>query len=587
MNDRSAIPDPVTTRRLLLGGHVLDLDEGELRAADGRLAGLRRRSLALLLDLGARAGQVVSREDLMRRVWPGLVVGDDSITQAVADIRRVIGDDEHRLLQTVARRGYVLVPSGLDVTPPGPAPEPTAAGSAAAVDAAMAPQAAAAASRRSRWVAVTALAAGLLGAAAWLSIQPAGPPEAGSSTTSPSPAATQALSVVVLPLQVDSRARDSVWFADALHGDLITEVSRLHDVMVIARDTAFTYRDRDVDPRQVARELDVRYVVRGTLRRDEDRVRMSMSLIDGESGAQRWAERYDFSRATLPQVLDDLAVNIERSLQGALIRSAAARHNALSVSEASADDLSMRAFALWYRGFNRDNIGEALDLAERAVALNPDSVRGWAALSFMGVQALTNGWAKDRAAVRRRTVEAGPQLERLDTEGFHTYQSRVIRAFLAKDWPEMLRLSDAWVDRHRHPVAFGALGLALTLNGRHDEAPAKLERALRLSPLDPFRAEWQYRLALAHFVGARYEQARHWGRKAEASNPSLAWPPVHAAASLRLGSLTEAQEALDRLKSRHPEMTLSKIEQRLPSKETTFAEGLDRLTASLRELGLH
>jgi len=581
MNDRTSMPGPVAGR-LLLGGHVLDLDEGELRTADGRLAGLRRRSLELLLELGARAGQVVSREDLMRHVWPGLVVGDDSITQAVADIRRVLGDDKHRLLQTVARRGYALVPDGQGARPPDPASEPTAA----AAEAAVAPPPVADPSPRGRWIAATSLSALLLGAAIWLPIRPDVPAAAGSSVVLRLPASTPPLSVVVLPLQVDSGAHDSVWFADALHGDLITEVSRLLDSVVIARDTAFTYRDRDVDPRQVARELDVSYVVRGTLRRDGERVRMSLFLIDGESGAQRWSERYDFSRADLPQVMDDLAVKIERSLQGALYRSGAERRATLSVSEASADDLSMRAFALWYRGFNRDNVGEAMDLAERAVALDPDSIRGWAALSFMGVQALNNGWAADRTAMLRRTLEAGEQLERLDSEAFHTYQSRVIRVFLAKDWPEMLRLAEAWVARHRHPAAFGALGLALTFNGRHDEAPAKLEQALRLSPLDPFRAEWQYRLSLAHFVGGRYEQARDWGRKAEASNPSLPWPPVHAAALLRLGSRTEAQETVDRLMSQHPGLGLSAIEQRLPSRQPVFAEGRDRLIVSLRELGL-
>ena len=562
MNDQTSLPDPAA-RRLVLGDHVLDLAEGELRTADGRLAGLRRRSLALLLALGARPGQVVSREDLMRQVWPGLVVGDDSITQAVADIRRVLGDPEHRMLQTVARRGYALVPGGPAVPPVADTP------------------------RRNRWIAAAALLALLLGATIWLSMRPVAPPSAGSPVALPPLASPPALSIVVLPLQVDSDARDSAWFADALHGDLIAQVSRLLvDGMVIARDTAFTYRDRDVDPRQVARELGVRYVVRGTLRRDDERVRMSLFLIDGESGAQRWSERYDFVRAALPQVLDDLAFEIERSLQGALYRSGAERRAALSASEASADDLSMRAVALWYRGFSRDNISEAIGLAERAVALDPDSLRGWAVLSFMGVQALMNDWAIDRAATLRRTSEAGRQLERLDSEAFHTYQSRVVRAFLAKDWPEMLRLAEAWVARHRHPVAFGALGGALTLNGRHDEAPARLEEALRLSPLDPFRAEWQYRLSLAHFVGGRYEHARDWGRKAEASNPSLPWPPVHAAALHRLGAYAEAQEALDRALRRHPELSLAKIEQRLPSPQPAFAEGRDRLTASLQALGL-
>lgn len=597
MNDRTPMPG-TAAQRLVLGGHVLDLAEGELRTADGRLAGLRRRSLELLLTLGARAGQVVSREDLMRQVWPGLVVGDDSITQAVADIRRVLGDEQHRLLQTVARRGYALVPSvqGEPAASTAPPPVPAIAEAAVAL-----PPVDAATPQRGRWIAATAGLALLLGAAIWL--RPAVLPSAGSPIAQPPPssstpalstvalplpAATPSLSVVVLPLQVDSGARNSAWFADALHGDLITQVSRLLDSVVIARDTAFTYRDREVDPREVARELGVRYVVRGTLRRDKERVLMNLSLIDGENGAQRWAERYDFDRATLPQVLDDFAIELGQALAASLYRSGAERRAALSASEASADDLSMRAMALWYRGFNRDNVSEAMDVAERAVALNPHSVRAWGSLSILGVQALSNGWVadRDRAAMQHRIVEAGRQLERLDSEGFHSYQSRVIRAYLEKDWPEMLRLAEAWVARHRHPVAFGALGFALTLNGRHEEAPAKLEQALRLSPLDPFRAEWQYRMSLAYFVAGYYDKARDWGEKAETTNPSLPWPPVHVAALLRLGWCHEAQEAANRIWSRHPELALAKIEQRLPSQQPTFAEGRERLATSLSELGL-
>ncbi|MFT3819044.1 MAG: winged helix-turn-helix domain-containing protein [Rubrivivax sp.] len=589
MNDRSSMTG-TTARQLVLGGHVLDLAEGELRTADGQRAGLRRRSLELLLTLGARAGQVVSRDELMRQVWPGLVVGDDSVTQAVADIRRVLGDDRHRLLQTVARRGYALVPGGPDEPVPEPATEPAAAAVVDAADAATAPPPAVTA-RRGRWTTAAALLTLLLGAAIGLSMRPAAPPPAAAPLASALPAlpaATPSLSVVVLPLQWDGDAHDSRWFADALHGDLITQVSRLLEIPVIARDTASTYRDREVDPRQVARELGVRYVVRGTLRRDEERVRMKLFLIDGESGAQRWAEGYDFDRAILPQMVDDFAMQIGRSLLGALVRSVAQHRAALSASEASADDLSMRGIALWYRGISRDNVGEAMALFERAVALDPNSVRAWGGLSFTGAQALNSGWVADpdRAAVRRRTLEAGRQLERLDSEGFFTYQSRVIRAVLAQDWPEMLRQAEAWVARHRHPVAFGALGGALTFNGRHDEAPAKLEQALRLSPLDPFRAEWQYRLALAYFVAGDYDKARDWGQKAEASNPSLPWPPVHAAALLRLGWCTEAQDTVDRVRRRHPDLALAKIEQRLPSRHPTFAEGRERLTASLHDLGL-
>lgn len=109
MNDATSHPRAALAK-LQLGGFVLDVGAGELRGPDQRLAGLRRQALELLLVLGRRAGQVVGKDDLMELVWPDVVVGEGSITQAIAEVRRALGDTEHRLVRNVARRGYMLVP---------------------------------------------------------------------------------------------------------------------------------------------------------------------------------------------------------------------------------------------------------------------------------------------------------------------------------------------------------------------------------------------------------------------------------------------------------------------------------------------
>src|SRR6185312_4423720 len=116
MNERT-VPGPVAAGRLRLGGFVLDLAAGELLSADGQLAGLRKQALQVLLALGRRAGQVVSKGELMDLVWPRSVVGEGSLTQAIAEIRRALADTEHRRVRNVARRGYMLVPDA-----PGDAP---------------------------------------------------------------------------------------------------------------------------------------------------------------------------------------------------------------------------------------------------------------------------------------------------------------------------------------------------------------------------------------------------------------------------------------------------------------------------------
>jgi TolB-like protein/DNA-binding winged helix-turn-helix (wHTH) protein len=576
--------------RLKLGGFELDLIAGELLGADGQPAALRKQALNVLLMLGRRSGQVVGKDELMAGVWPHVVVGEGSLAQAIADIRRVLGDADHRLVRNVARRGYRLVPDS--AAPPRPESEPASAAAPAAVSSD--PGAGAVArrlrDRRAVWGGALALALLMAVGAVWLADgrAPSRWQTPASAARAPLPEQVPALSIVVLPLALEGDARDSEWFADALHGDLIIEVSRLIGSWVIARDTAASYKGKTIDPRQVARELGVRHIVRGTLRHQDGgtQIRLGLALVDGESGVQRWADTFVIERARLQRALGDFAVQLERVLQAELYRATAARRETLSAEQASADDLGMRAFALWFRGVTRDNVTRGLALLERAVAQDPDSVRGWAGIAFMTVNALGNAWVTDRTAAVRRVADAVAHLERLDRDGHYTYQAKTIQLYLKRDVAAMLQMTQAWTERYRHPVAFGAHGAALLFNGRFDEAAQAQELALRLSPRDPFRAEWQYRLAMAHFGAGRYELAHEWGHTAAATNPGLPWPPVQAAALVRLGQLDAARAAMADHLSRHPRFDAAQLAARMPGHDPAIVEARDRLMSALNEAGL-
>ena len=329
---------------------------------------------------------------------------------------------------------------------------------------------------------------------------------------------------MVLPLVLEGAADDAGWFADALHGDFIIALARLQGAFVIARDTAATYAGRAVEPRQVARELGVRHVVRGRLRPEGPVLRLSLALIDGDSGVQRWTEAFVLERAELPQRLAELAIRMVRELQPELLRSVIAQRAALSPLEVTADDLAMRASAIWFRDLHADNIVEALKLLDRAVALDPNSMRGWGCIDFMLLHGLYHGWLTDRQAVLARIEEASAQIERLDQNHYYAHMARGINAFLRRDWAAMLRAATAWTAMYDHPGAHAGRGLALMLNGRPDESVEELERALRLAPRDPLVADWQYRLAFAHFMAGRLEQACEWAQTAAMSNPSLPGP---------------------------------------------------------------
>jgi DNA-binding winged helix-turn-helix (wHTH) protein/TolB-like protein len=629
MNERASAASQ-TSARLALGDCTLDLGAGELITGQGELVALRRQALDLLLVLGRRAEHVVTKNELMSVVWPDVVVGEGSLTQAIFEVRRALGDDQHRLVRTVARRGYMLVPnerqrpaepeplSEHDMAPPHDSllqadrealaeqplpdgqradPEPkapwgaqdTAASAVGRLPGERVDSSAASRMLRHRAALLGAIVlAVLLAVGAGLALRNGATPWQSPADLArvPLPSEVPALSIIVLPLSLDNEGPGNEWLADALHGDLVTTVARLHNSLVIARDTAATYKGRTVDPRQVAREMGVRHVVRGSLRQEGTGVHLNLALIDGDSGVQRWADTFAIERAQLAQAVGDFAVAIERTLTPALYRMTAERRSAMSPTQVTADDLAVQGYALWYRGVTRENVLAARALFERALTLDPNAVRAWQGIQFTTANQLLNNWTDDRAATLRRSDDAMANLERVDPDGSQTYSAKAFKAFSQRDFPAMLRITTEWTERYRLPLAFGAYGGALTYNGRFDEAVSMLERALRLGPRDPFRAEWQYRLALAHFGARRYELARDWSQSAANTNAKVLWPPLHAAALQRLGRHEEARQAFDEHMRRHPGFTSATIAGRIPGDQTTNSELRARVLASLRELGM-
>jgi adenylate cyclase len=566
---------------------------------DGEAVALTGKAFDLLVVLVSQAGHLLTKDELLRRVWPGLVVEEVNLSVNMSAIRKALArvPDAADWIETVPRQGYrfraqVEFADVATLNSAGPLPSvssfgPPEVSSGGTLAAGALTQPPPSPRRRAALLGALALVA-LLAIAAWLGLR-------GGATTWLSPAdlaraplsrEIPPLSIIVLPLTQEGEAKEADWLADALHGDLIVAIARLRGSLVIARDTAATYKGRNVDPRQVAREMGVRHVVRGTLRQEGTKVHLNVALIDGESGVQRWADDFETERAQLPQTVGDFAVAIERTLVGELYRTTVERRAALSPAEVSADDLAMQGYALWYRGVSRENVLAARELFERALVLDPDSARAWAGIQFTTANQLFNGWTDDRAATMRRAEEALANLERVDRDGSYAYSAKTFMLVQRHDFPAMLQVTTEWVERYRLPLAFGAHGGALTLNGRFDEAVLALERALRLGPRDPFRAEWQYRLARAHFGAGRYELARDWSQSAANTNARLEWPPIHAAALLQLGQREAAQRAFDEHMKLHPKFTMAQALSKVPGDAPGCAQMRNRLIASLRELGL-
>ena len=248
-----------THKSLQFEGFTLDLDRLRLQGPFGPVK-LRRKSFEVLRYLVEHAGRVVTKEEMINAVWPNVTVGDESLTQCISEARRGLGDGNQRIIKTIPRRGYLM-----DVT--------ISVGDIPMIK--------------------------VMG---------------GTDSATPLPLPDRP-SIAVLPFSNMSADPDQEYFADGLVDDIITELSRFQGLFVIARNSSFQYKGKAADVRQVGRDLGVRYVLEGSVRRTEDRVRIAAQLIDAESGGHVWAEKFDHDYADILALQDGITESVVAAIE--------------------------------------------------------------------------------------------------------------------------------------------------------------------------------------------------------------------------------------------------------------------------------
>jgi TolB-like protein/DNA-binding winged helix-turn-helix (wHTH) protein len=576
---------------LSLGGFVLDLAAGELRTSDHQLAGLRKQALDVLLVLGARAGQVVTKDELMRSVWPDVVVGEGSLAQAISDIRRALRDDDHRLVRNVARRGYMLVPDPAPASPVAAEPArslaTTPGADAPGVNGPSGPTPRPFWKRPSTAIAVLFLILVTLGGT--IALLKSETQRSSVASTRPSLAAeVPSVSLVVLPLKSEAGAADD-WFADAITTDLTVSMGRMSGSFVIGPGTAFTYKGKEADPRDVARELGVRYVVLGSTRHDGDRIRLNLAMVDGESGVQQWGQQFDMERAELERSIDDIVGQLARSLLVQLFHSVGDRASRLKPTEIAADDLAMRGWSVHLRGLSPENLREALRLFEAAAAQDPHSVRALAGLSIANSWGAIVGWVPDKVAALRRAEEATSRLDQLGADDWFALIARTGPMNVRGEWENMLRVTDTLIERFPSDSSgYHLRSTALMYLGRFEESIPPAQRAIRLSPRDTRLGLWYLHVALNQFMLGQYEAATENSRRILAANPKIPLAmPLLAASLVRSGRKPEGEKLLRDYMAANPDVSAASVVALMRSSHPVFVEGRDRMIASLREIGLH
>jgi TolB-like protein len=516
----------------LFTDHALDLDRRELRREKDTVA-VGPQVFDLLAYLIENRGRVVSKDDLFDHVWHGRVVSESTLTSHINAARKAIGDSgkDQRLIRTVTRKGFRFV---ADVVEAGSADQATPAEEVAA--------------------------------------GPTLPADALSLPDKPS--------IAVLPFDNLSRDPEQDYFADGIVEDLITALSRVRWLFVIARNSSFTFRGRTIDIRQVGRELGVRYVVEGSVRRAANRVLITAQLIDATTGAHLWAERFEGALDDIFELQGQVAASVAGALAPQLELAEIARAKGKPTTSLSAYDCYLRGVAQMHRG-SRPAISEAIALFRAAIERDPSFGAAYAMAAWCYFWRKISGWMEDR---ERETAE-GIRLARRGAEYGRDDAVALTRSghallHLAGEIDAGIALLDrALVLNPNLASAWLLGGYARMWDGDVESALERFARAMRLSPLDPEMYRMQAGVAAAHMFAGRYELAASWAEESALQMPGFLMALAVMAASDALAGRTErAAQAASRLRELDPQLGVSKVMSylviRSPQHQTILKDGL-------------
>jgi adenylate cyclase len=404
-----------------------------------------------------------------------------------------------------------------------------------------------------------------------------GPPGLGG----PAPAERRLPSVLVMPLETLGDEPGLVLLADGLTADLTTDLGRFGALLVFGQETARTYVGRPVRVSEVARELDARYVVEGTIQRSGDRLRCNIRLLEGGSGRQIWAERWDRREGDFLTLQADLAESVVARLPVEVAQAERERLRARHDGDFGAYRLWLEARAL-FDDPTRENNERARELLTRALERDPGFVRALGHLSYTYVQDYQYGWAEDPEAARARALELALEAVRREPDDYDNQWSLAIARTQTGELEQALRAYARAVELNPNdPKLRAEMGDALVAAGRYDEAVAQVGQAILRDPAGPSWYWWN--LGYAHLVAGRAEEAVA-AFEARADLPEEAMADAAAAYALRgrPGDAERAAAAMRRYREANPDNTLAEV----GDKPFAVQADKERYLDALRRAGL-
>jgi TolB-like protein/DNA-binding winged helix-turn-helix (wHTH) protein len=506
----------------ILGPFRLD-GEAQLLLRGAEPVPLGKRAVAVLRALVEQPGIPVSKEALIEAAWAGLAVEENNLVVQIAALRRVFGEATggEGWIETLPRRGYRFVGpvriAEQSVANPRVEHQETVAGAPGASHLAM-----------------------------------------GDPTVLTLPAQP---SIAVLPFQNMSGDPGQEYFADGVVEEIITALSRFRSLFVIARNSSFAYKGRFVDVKQVGRELGVRYVLEGSVRRSMNQVRVTAQLVDALSGAHLWADRFDDALEDIFDLQDRVAARVASEIEPRLAQVELERAKRKPTVNLGAYDYYVRALANCYPT-TREQSEEVLRLAYKAIELDPGFASAYGIAAWFHSRRGQNQWTTDAMQERADALRLARRAAELGKEdaislAFAGYTF----AFAGREVENGAALADRAIELNPNlALAWGICAWVTLMLGQHDAAIDRAARAMRLSPLDPFMRGPQTTMAVAHLMAGRYAEAASWAAKALQPDPKFAPAWRIAAASHALaGHMEEAQAACARLRQLDPRLRVSNL----------------------------
>jgi TolB-like protein len=405
-------------------------------------------------------------------------------------------------------------------------------------------------------------------------------------TKPPSASTLPRLSIVVLPFANLSGDPEQEYFVDGVTESLTTDLSRISGSFVIARNTAFTYKGKHVDVRQIGRELGVRYVLEGSVQRGGTRMRVNVQLIDAETGNHLWAERFDKPLADLFDMQDEIVVRLASQLGTQFIAAEARR--AEMTPHPDSMDLYFQGMACVNRGFTPEHAARARGFFERALALDPQNVDALAIEAWHDAHVASSLITTDRAA-RLAAAEAAAT-KALSLAPDHAFAHLALGAvymFSNRAAQGIAECEHALVLNRSLAVAHATIGLGKLALGRAEETEGHILEALRLSPRDVLAYHWTFMAGAARLQLGSDEEAVAWERRSIDANRNIPLAHFYLAAALaHLGRLDEARAGVQAGLALDPTFTVRRWRSIKISDNPTFTAQRQSIQDGLRKAGV-